>query len=73
MISPGDFEQGLEFDTSKARSELSYEEKGDYYDSLYEAIEWYRSNPSAEYRGKKFNYSEEDALDGLDGAAERCN
>lgn len=73
MISPGDFEQGLEFDTSKARSELSYEEKGDYYDSLYEAIEWYRLNPPAEYRGKKFNYSEEDALDGLVGAAERCN
>ena len=73
MIASGDFEQELEFDTSKIRSELSYNEKSDYYDSLYEAIEWYRSNPPTEYKDRKFNYSEEDALEVMVGSAERRN
>lgn len=73
LITPGDFEQDLEFDTSKIRSELSYKEKGDYYDSLYEAIEWYRDNPPPEYKGKTFDYQEEDALEELVSEAERRN
>lgn len=73
LITPGDFEQDLEFDSSKIRAELSYKEKGDYYDSLYEVIEWYKSNPNPEYNGKSFDYSAEDALGALVDKAKRYN
>ena len=72
MVANGDFEQDLEFDTSKIRSELSFKEKGDYYDSLYDTVEWYRSNPRGDYK-QAFNYSEEDKLEQLVGAADRQN
>lgn len=70
MVSGGDFEQDLEFDTSKIRSELSFNEKGDYYDSLYDTVDWYRSNPPADYK-RGFNYSGEDELADLVKAGER--
>lgn len=73
LITAGDFAQNLEFNSSKIRAELSYKEKGDYYDSLYEAIEWYRANPPLEYKGKVFNYKEEDELERLVGLADRHN
>lgn len=73
LITPGDFEQDLEFDSSKIRAELSYKEKGDYYDSLYEVLEWYKSNPPPGYDGKGFDYSAEDELTALVDRAQQYN
>ena len=72
MVSSGDFEQDLEFDTSRIRSELSFKEKGDYYDSLYDTVDWYRSNPPPDYK-RVFDYSEEDRLAELVKVGERLN
>ncbi len=73
MISPGDFDQDLEFDTSKIRTELEYKEPADYYDGLFESIEWYKGNPPPEYKGMSFNYEAEDALAALINKVERVN
>lgn len=62
VIPAGNFDQNLELDSSKIRSEIGYKEETDYYDGLYESIEWYRENLPSKYKGVKFNYKSEDAL-----------
>lgn len=62
VVPKGNFDQNLELDSSKIRSELGYKEKVDYYDGLYEAIEWYRGNLPAKYKETEFDYESEDAL-----------
>ncbi len=62
IVPKGNFDQNLELDSSKIRAEIGYKEVVDYYDGLYEAIEWYQENLPAKYKEKKFNYQSEDAL-----------
>jgi len=62
VVPKGNFDQNLELDSSKIRSELSYKEAVDYYDGLYEAIEWYRENLPKKYKDTEFDYESEDAL-----------
>ncbi len=62
IVPKGNFDQNLELDSSKIRSEIGYKEVVDYYDGLYEAIEWYQKNLPERYRESKFNYQSEDAL-----------
>jgi len=62
IVPKGNFDQNLELDSSKIRSEIGYKEVVDYYDGLYETIEWYQKNLPAKYRESKFNYQSEDAL-----------
>lgn len=65
IVPRGNFDQNLELDSSKIRTEIGYKEVVDYYDGLYEAIEWYQENLPAKYKETKFNYESEDALKSL--------
>lgn len=59
---PGDFSQDLHLDSTLIRHDLGYKEPTDYYDGLAESVEWYRENPPADMKGKRFNYAAEDAV-----------
>ncbi len=62
ILPTGNFDQNLELDSSKIRAELEYKEVTDYYDGLYESIEWYKENLPPVYKDSNFNYESEDVL-----------
>jgi nucleoside-diphosphate-sugar epimerase len=60
LVMPLRFEQNLEYDTTRLRRELGYEEPVSEEEALYRTIAWERANPPAQIDPAQFDYAAED-------------
>jgi hypothetical protein len=54
------FEQGLDYDTTRLRRELGYEEPVSEEEALHRTIAWERANPPGQLDPAQFDYAAED-------------
>ena len=60
LVMPLRFEQGLDYDTTRLRRELGYEEPVSEEEALRRTIAWERANPPAQIDPAQFDYAAED-------------
>ncbi len=60
LVMPLRFEHNLEYDTTRLRRELGYEEAVSEEEALHRTIAWERANPPAPIDSAQFDYAAED-------------
>jgi hypothetical protein len=60
LVMPLRFEQNLEYDTTRLRRELGYEEPVSEEEALRRTIAWERANPPSQIDPAQFDYGAED-------------